>query len=60
MSVLILLLLITAVCLFLGLRYKRSIFLTIPFLSIFVYFVVQIAMVPVPFMDTIKFIFSLN
>jgi hypothetical protein len=53
-------LLLTAVCLFLALRQKKPIFLAIPFLGIFVYFLVQIILVPAPFLDTIKFIFSLS
>ncbi|AYA78139.1 hypothetical protein DOE78_23575 [Bacillus sp. Y1] len=54
------LLLISAVCLFFALKKKRPFFLVIPFLSIFVYFIVQIILVPMPFIDTIKFIFSLS
>lgn len=52
--------LLTAFCLFLALRQKKTIFLAIPFLGIFVYFLVQIILVPAPFLDTIKFIFSLS
>jgi hypothetical protein len=51
---------ITGICLFLALRKKRPIFLAVPFLSIFAYFLVQIILVPAPFMDTVKFIFSLR
>ncbi|WP_396126076.1 hypothetical protein [Cytobacillus firmus] len=51
---------ITGTCLFLALRKKRPIFLAVPFLSIFAYFLVQIILVPAPFMDTVKFIFSLR
>jgi hypothetical protein len=51
---------ITGVCLFLALRKKKPIFLAVPFLSIFAYFLVQIILVPAPFMETVKFIFSLR
>ncbi|OLS38386.1 hypothetical protein [Bacillus sp. MRMR6] len=60
MPVLLALFAITAVCLFLALKKKKTIFLVMPFLSIFIYFLVQIILVPAPFMDTIKFIFSLR
>ncbi|MEQ2528542.1 hypothetical protein WMO40_17805 [Bacillaceae bacterium CLA-AA-H227] len=53
-------LIISTICLFFALRRKKTIFLVIPFLTIFLYFIVQIALVPLPFLDTIKFIFSLN
>ncbi|MDF1508183.1 hypothetical protein PZE06_08295 [Robertmurraya sp. DFI.2.37] len=51
---------LTAICLILALRKKKTIFLVIPFLSIIVYFIIQVALVPLPFIDTLKFIFSLN
>ncbi|MDZ5471837.1 hypothetical protein SM124_08755 [Bacillus sp. 31A1R] len=53
-------LLITAVCLILAIRKKKTFFLVVPFLSIFLYFIVQIILVPLPFFETIKFIFSLS
>lgn len=53
-------LLITGGCIILALRKKRAFFLTIPFVSLFIYFIVQIAIVPVPFFETVKFIFSLK
>ncbi|WP_077215037.1 hypothetical protein [Bacillus dakarensis] len=58
--ILYLFLIVTAVCLILALRMKKAIFLTIPFISIFVYFIFQIILVPLPFIETVKFIFSLN
>ncbi|MBM7585279.1 putative membrane metal-binding protein [Bacillus pakistanensis] len=51
---------ITAGCLILALRKKKAFFLAIPFLSLFAYFIFQIALVPIPFLDTVKFIFSLT
>ncbi|HAQ07001.1 MAG TPA: hypothetical protein DCR24_05545 [Bacillus bacterium] len=60
MIVLVGLLVITGISLFLGLRKNKLIFLTVPFISIFLYFLVQIIMVPAPFFETLKFIFSLS
>ncbi|GIN63026.1 hypothetical protein J27TS8_30190 [Robertmurraya siralis] len=51
---------LTAICLIVALRKKKTIFLVIPFLSIIVYFIIQVALVPLPFIETLKFIFSLN
>ncbi|WP_019153933.1 hypothetical protein [Robertmurraya massiliosenegalensis] len=51
---------VTAICLILALRKKKPIFLVIPFLSMIVYFIIQVALVPLPFIETVKFIFSLN
>jgi hypothetical protein len=58
--ILIGLLVITGISLFMGLRKNKVVFLAIPFLSIFLYFLVQIIMVPAPFFETLKFIFSLS
>jgi hypothetical protein len=58
--ILIGLLVITGISLFMGLKHNRMIFLAIPFLSIFLYFLIQIIMVPAPFFETVKFIFSLS
>ncbi len=51
---------IIGLSLFLSLRFKKPHFLLFPILSIFLYFVVEIALVPAPFFDTLKFIFSLS
>ncbi|MCM3586902.1 hypothetical protein M3182_14280 [Mesobacillus maritimus] len=51
---------ITGVSLILALRKKKTIFLMVPFLSIFVYFLIQVIMVPAPFFETVRFIFSLS
>ena len=53
-------LLLTVICLFFTFKLKKPILLTVPFASIFVYLIVQIALVPMPFFETIKFIFSLR
>lgn len=55
-----LLILITCFSLVMALRRNKTYFLFVPFLSIFVYFLVEILMVPAPFFDTVKFIFSLR
>ncbi|MBY0097383.1 hypothetical protein [Mesobacillus maritimus] len=60
MFVFILLILITGVSLVMALRKKKSYFLAVPFISIFLYFLIEIIMVPEPFFDTVKFIFSLS
>ncbi|WP_246860918.1 hypothetical protein [Bacillus sp. REN3] len=60
MIILIGLMVITGVSLFLGLRRNKLIFLALPFISIFLYFLVEIIKVPAPFFDTVKFIFSLG
>lgn len=51
---------IIALSAFLTLRFKKPQFLLIPVLSLFIYFIVEIALVPAPFFDTLKFIFSLS
>lgn len=58
--VLISLLLITAISLYIGFKKNKVIFLAVPFLSIFLYFLIQIIIVPAPFFETVKFIFSLS
>ncbi|MBT2661539.1 hypothetical protein J7E35_10760 [Bacillus sp. ISL-45] len=58
--ILIGLLVITGISLFMGLRKNKLIYLALPFLSIFLYFLIQIIMVPAPFFETVKFIFSLS
>lgn len=60
MVILIGLLVITGISLILGLKKNKLIYLAVPFLSIFLYFLVQIIMVPAPFFETLKFIFSLG
>jgi len=60
MIILVGLLVITGISLYLAFRKNKLIFLAVPFLSIFLYFLVQIIMVPAPFFDTLKFIFSLG
>ncbi len=60
MQVLLLLMAITGVSLFIALKKKKTYFLLFPFASIFLYFMIQIILVPAPFFETVKFIFSLR
>lgn len=60
MITLIGLLVITGISLYIAFRKNKIIFLAVPFLSIFLYFLIQIIMVPAPFFETVKFIFSLS
>lgn len=53
-------LIIIACSLFFTFRLKKLILLTVPFFSIFIYLIVQIAMVPMGFFETLKFILSLR
>ncbi|MDT8860422.1 hypothetical protein N0O92_09260 [Alkalihalobacillus sp. MEB130] len=41
-------------------RLKKPLLLSIPFVSIFLYMMVQIAMVPLGFFETIRFIMGLR
>ncbi|MFC4737699.1 hypothetical protein ACFO4L_13930 [Bacillus daqingensis] len=41
-------------------RYKKPLLLTVPFFAIIGFVFVQVAMVPMPFWDTLKFIFSMR
>ncbi|MCA1055125.1 hypothetical protein LCM10_09010 [Rossellomorea aquimaris] len=56
----ILLLFITGASIVSAIKKKKAVFLVLPFASMFVYFIVQIALVPMPFFETVKFIFSLR
>ncbi|WP_385937828.1 hypothetical protein [Thalassorhabdus alkalitolerans] len=57
---LILLLTITLLCIVGTIYFKKPLLLTVPFGVIGLYMVVQIAMVPLPFFETMRFIFSLR
>lgn len=60
MMTLILMLALTLFSLIFCLRKKKPQFLLIPVVTLLIYFVVQIALVPAPFLETIKFIFGLS
>ncbi|WP_209123339.1 hypothetical protein [Alkalihalobacillus sp. BA299] len=53
-------LLITLFSFIFAFRKKKPLLLSIPFAAIFVYMIVQIAMVPLPFWETVKFLVSLR
>lgn len=60
MAILWIFMVLTGVCLFIALKKKQFSFLLVPVLLMFVYFIVQIILVPAPLLDTIKFIFALR
>ncbi|WP_186577387.1 hypothetical protein [Aquibacillus kalidii] len=51
---------ITILAVFYGLKKKKAFLFTIPVISIFIFILVKIIMVPVPFLDTVRFIFGLS
>ncbi|WP_085505847.1 hypothetical protein [Thalassobacillus devorans] len=52
--------LITIGSVILALNKKKPVFLVVPFISVFVFMLVKIIMVPMPFWETIRFIFNLR
>ncbi|MFG6117457.1 hypothetical protein ACGTN9_20080 [Halobacillus sp. MO56] len=52
--------LITVVSVVIALNKKKPVFLIVPFLSVFIFMLVKIIMIPVPFWETIRFIFNLR
>ncbi|WP_449538023.1 hypothetical protein [Ferdinandcohnia sp. Marseille-Q9671] len=58
--ILYLMLVIVGFSMFMAFKKKRPIFLIVPFLSIFIYFVIEIIMFPAPIGETIRFIFNLS
>ncbi|MFC0471723.1 hypothetical protein ACFFHM_14775 [Halalkalibacter kiskunsagensis] len=53
-------LLITFLSIVFAFRLKKPLLMSVPFVSIFAYMIVQIAMVPLGFFETVKFIFGLR
>ncbi|PSL45766.1 hypothetical protein B0H94_10621 [Salsuginibacillus halophilus] len=51
---------ITLVMIVVTIKYKKPVFLLVPFGLLFGMLLVQIAMVPMPFWDTVEFIFNLR
>lgn len=51
---------VTIAAVIVGVKRKKAVFLLIPFVSIFALVLVKIIMVPLPFTDTVRFIFSLR
>ncbi|SDO10847.1 hypothetical protein [Alkalicoccus daliensis] len=41
-------------------KYRKPLLLTVPFFAMLGFLVVQIAMVPMPFWETVRFVFSLR
>ncbi|KGP72576.1 hypothetical protein [Pontibacillus yanchengensis] len=52
--------LVTILSVVFALRNKRPVWLVVPFVSILAFMLVKIAMVPLPFWDTVQFIFNLR
>ncbi|RNF40399.1 hypothetical protein EEX84_02950 [Planococcus salinus] len=51
---------VTVISVIMGVKKKKAVFLLVPFVSIFAFMLVKIIMVPLPFTDTVRFIFSLR
>ncbi|TMW72446.1 hypothetical protein [Alteribacter natronophilus] len=60
MFILLFLLAVTAFSIFMMIRRKQGLWLTVPVLAMFGYVIVQIIMVPAPFGETVRFIFNLQ
>lgn len=58
--ILYLMLFIVIFSLFMALKHKRPLFLLLPFVSIFGYFIFEIIRFPAPLGETIRFIFNLG
>lgn len=41
-------------------KYRKPLLLTVPFFAMLAFLFIQIAMVPMPFWDTVRFVFSLR
>lgn len=51
---------ITIVSVVAGLRKRKAVYFLLPFASVFAFMLVKIIMVPLPFLDTVRFIFQLR
>ncbi|SES32298.1 hypothetical protein [Salipaludibacillus aurantiacus] len=60
MAALIIFWIFAAATVALTIKFRKPVLLTLPFLAMGVYLVIQIAMVPMPFMETVRFIFDLR
>lgn len=52
--------LLTIVSVVLGLRKAKPFYLAVPFLALFGFVIFKVAMVPLPFWETVSFIFDLR
>lgn len=52
--------LITIVSVVAGLRKRKVVYFFLPLASIFAFMLVKVIMVPLPFLDTVRFIFQLR
>lgn len=55
-----LIIIISLLSILIFIKKKNPVFLTVPLLTLFIYFLVLVLMVPLGFIDTIKFIFGLG
>ncbi|PRO65364.1 hypothetical protein [Alkalicoccus urumqiensis] len=60
MWILILFWVLAAAAVWATFKYRKPILLTVPFFAMFLFVIVQMAMVPLPFMDTVRFVFNLR
>nr|WP_239533930.1 hypothetical protein [Thalassobacillus pellis] len=51
---------ITIVSVIFALNKRKPVFLAIPFFSLFIFMLIKIIMVPLPFWETVRFIFNLR
>ncbi|MCM3714310.1 hypothetical protein M3202_09445 [Alkalihalobacillus oceani] len=51
---------ITLLAIILAFRLRKPLILSVPFAAIFLYMIVQVAMVPLGFFETVRFIFGLR
>ncbi|WP_017756574.1 hypothetical protein [Calidifontibacillus oryziterrae] len=51
---------ITVLCVFFAIKKQKLALLSVPFLGIFGYLFIKILMVPLPFWETVQFIFDLR
>ncbi len=51
---------VVALSIFATVKYRKPQLLTVPLFAMAIFMVIQIAMVPMPFWDTVRFVFSLR
>ncbi len=51
---------ITVLSIFFAFRLKKPLIMSVPFVAIFFFMIVQVAMVPLGFFETVRFIFGLR